>query len=217
MTTNSTRTIAVLLSSAAAVLHGTAAEAQTPWTTQYEAGWVDRTETEIGYFASPLAACDYQRSKYDSGAANSTPYWTGDQTYHCVWTNRTNTIAESIVSFRCLMSLTPYQTWGDYPATGGTPYYCRPTPNPPPCNSSCSGEDKASDGLMKPSAPGNPITGNPVELSTGAKALDRTDYADAEGKLAIRRNYDSHDRAADDDSSFGAAWRGLLPLTGTIG
>jgi len=164
-------------------------------------GTVGTSET----FPTPDAACRKQHEIYNPGATYQPPEFAAPHAYYCKWLAiqfggppGAGTVLPGMTGLGCPE---PYRL-----TRTGTCILLTDT-NP---------ECDCTEDSQPVSLGANPIIGNPVSISTGAKIESETDFSTADGQFGVFRQYRSRQHSPSRHSvsslpGFGPNWHGILP------
>jgi RHS repeat-associated protein len=141
-------------------------------------GWctVIAAGTEQCGFTNALEACYLQWRIYGAPVTDHGMFYGAQPTDHwnlqqCKWKNVIGYAQASLVTFRC-----------DTGYVGSAPGYCVPTAEDYPLRlpQSCTANNGGTP---------NPSTAHPIDILTGSKRFEVTDFETADGSLRLRRMY----------------------------
>jgi hypothetical protein len=156
-----------------------------------------------GGFAEPNDSCLAQHAEWNPGATYVPATYGGPRVTHCHWlldNPDANTVLPADVYTYCL----PGWQFSDAGICYGT-------------NPASLGRMLACCGDQSPAASPSLSKGDPVELNYAAESDYQIDYASADGRFAVERNYYSLGADYTNVSSptavagFGARWHGTVP------
>jgi len=153
-----------------------------------------------GNWPTPEAACQAQRDAFNGDATLDPTVYDGGDVAHCHWHGGSG-------------STLPAQAFAHCPAGWGfiDPGVCIRSDYARDSRSQCGCGNASPIGSPKPSI------GDPIELNYGAMTEHETDYASADGRFAVQRNYYSLGEDFTNVSSrptipgFGGRWHGVVP------
>lgn len=151
---------------------------------------------------SPEAACQAQHDHFNPNANLTAPTYSGGQFAHCNWqlNANSNTILPALASEHCPIG------WNlSDPGICARPDYA--SDSRPQCN--CR--------VAPPTGTPQPAIGDPIALNHGALTEHEVDYAPADRRFAVERDYYSLGEdytnvvSPTPPPGFGGRWRGVVP------
>ena len=153
-------------------------------------------------WSEPAVACKMQHDYWNPNATLQPPIYTGGQFAHCRWQLNpdSNTILPGLATAYCP---TGWQL--------ADPGICRRPDYASDSRAECGCGD------TPPAGSPNPEVGDPIALNHGALVERELDYATADGRFAVTRNYyslgEDYTNVVSPSSipGFGARWHGVVP------